>query len=63
MILISSAVTFLVGAILMGVALFTGIDSRTTFSAIGAVLMIVALCFIIIGTMTRVKEKDSQKKG
>ena len=63
MILISSAVTFLVGAILMGVALFVGIDSRTTFSAIGAVLMIIALCFIIIGTMTRVKEKDSQKKG
>ena len=63
MILISSAVTFLVGAILMGVALFVGIDSRTTFSAIGTVLMIVALCFIIIGTMTRVKEKDSQKKG
>lgn len=63
MILISSAVAFLVGALLMGVALFTGIDSRTTISAIGMVLMILALCFIVVGTMVRVNEKDSKKKG
>lgn len=63
MILISSAVAFLVGALLMGVALFTGIDSRTTISAVGMVLMILALCFIVVGTMVRVNEKDSKKKG
>ncbi len=63
MILLSSTVTFLVGAVLMGVALFTGIDSRTTLSAVGMVLMIIAICFIVIGTMTRVNEKDSKKKG
>ncbi len=63
MILISSAVAFLVGALLMGVALFTGIDSRTTISTIGMVLMILALCFIVVGTMVKVNEKDSKKKG
>jgi len=63
MILISSAVAFLVGALLMGVALFTGIDSKTTISTIGMVLMILALCFIVVGTMVRVNEKDSKKKG
>ncbi len=63
MILISSAVAFLVGALLMGVALFTGIDSKTTISTIGMVLMILALCFIVVGTMVKVNEKDSKKKG
>ena len=62
MILISSMVLFLVGALMMGIVLFVNIDSRTTVSMIGSVLMVVAICAIGFGTMVKVKEKESQKK-
>ena len=55
-------VLFLVGALMMGIALFVNIDSRTTVSMIGSVLMVVAICAIVFGTMVKVKEKESQKK-
>ena len=62
MILISSMVLFLVGALMMGIALFVNIESSTTVSLIGSVLMVVAICAIVFGTMVKVKEKESQKK-
>ncbi len=61
-ILITAAVMFLVGAILMGLPLMLDTEPKTTLGGIGAAAMIVSVCLILLGTVTKVNERESQKK-
>lgn len=61
-ILITAAVMFLVGAIVMALPLMLNVEPKTTLGGVGAAVMIVSICLILLGTVTKVNERESQKK-
>ncbi len=61
-ILISAGAAFLVGALLMGIPLLLKTGPKETLGGIGAAVMIVSVCLILLGTVTKVNENEAKKK-